>query len=1056
MALFQPSHIVPSSLSGLGNGVVAASQNVNITWQVNGNSPMTAFGINIYTNEATPTLVYSTGLIDTGFGLPFYGVDSKGNSKTFVYNPNATWGSLGIQDGNDYKLNITQFWNGMADYVTQYSESAFIARTLPVLVIDNLPATVATVSRQFSASYSQAQGDSINWVRWELSVAGEGSYTVIDDTGEINTALLQYEYDGFMTGSTYAVKATVETKSGVIATTGWQEFSVQYTEKEASGAINLQYDGDNECALLSWQKASDIPATTIQSAYLSPLGGIEIREGGQILWDTVDGSPMAFPAPYSAYWRGFAKTPAELYDILGTHIQSNAVSCSLFSNNGTTLYLGDKSGRVTVYKKNTSGRFVYHTTFAGFLWSISAMAISGDDLKLVVCFKRTLSNGEEQSVVRVFDTSTLLAVDSISFPGGAVYTATYCGNNLFLGGSFYEKGILYALNAEQKYENIAVLSVDGNVLTSEYSNGFLYLGGNFTGYAAAYLIDFSDGVQFVKEADIYMDQITPFDGEVRSIRLDHQSAYACIVGSFSGRARIYSVSGSNVTFTIAFEDLEGTPLDSTWNDDSTKIVLVGNFDSTGAKLFDFSGNEVKFILDPAAAVSGTASIQGGCDTANFSSDGETLVIGGGNQGDARIYHMEFSSFEAVSFGDNLSISVDNGFVRFNANGTLLNVPITNNTSLYYAIFGFLPGMLAIYWLDSQSKLLSSLLRPLLYTQPVIPKVLLQGEQINQFVYIANTLVTFENNYFIERGYETLFLPDYSTATFQAGIVDAISTRNALYRSSSDGEFLFPVYKFPATINRIKDFSVKSNQRYLWEMFFVTSGDEYSTPITTDTFCKQFKAFTLIEATEDPEYPNVYHALNVWRFGSNVSNWSVSNNNAPGILHNFTKYPRRQPSTQTYKSGVLQSLLSNAKDGKYRDNANQMELLFAISESNNTFFLRDVKGNMYMVHTNGPITQSMSTKSYYNEVTISLPWVEIGDASNISVIQTPENEGWENNQVSLAEMDLNAETSLLSVSYPSPYGGTRFGSNGTQLIANTPSTMEHPSLEVENGDLYATT
>lgn len=134
----------------------------------------------------------------------------------------------------------------------------------------------------------------------------------------------------------------------------------------------------------------------------------------------------------------------------------------------------------------------------------------------------------------------------------------------------------------------------------------------------------------------------------------------------------------------------------------------------------------------------------------------------------------------------------------------------------------------------------------------------------------------------------------------------------------------------------------------------------------------------------------------------------------------------------------------------------MELLFAISESNNTFFLRDVKGNMYMVHTNGPITQSMSTKSYFNEVTISLPWMEVGDASNVSIIQTPEDKGWENNMVALAEMDLNAETSLLSVSYPNPYVGTLFGSNGTHLTAVTPSTMEQPALEIENGDLYATT
>lgn len=1052
MALFQPSHIVPSSLSGLGNGVVAASQNVNITWQVNGNSPMTAFQIDIYTNDANSNLVHITGLIQSGYGLPFYGVDSKGNSQTFSYNPDATWGSLGIVDGNNYKLKITQYWNGTANSVSQYSEAAFISRTLPVLAMVDLPAIVTTVSNQFSASYDQDQGDSVNWVRWELSVVQNGSYEVVDDTGEINTALLQYEYDGFMTGNVYAIRATVETRSGVIATTGWQEFSVQYTETEASGAINLQYDSDNECALLSWQKASNIPATTIQGATENPLGGISIADGGEVLWNQADGEAMAFAAPYSAYWKGLVNAPAALYDVLGAHVQASNVTASAFSHDGTKLYIGDAGGRLNIYEKGAGGRYVYQSNFAAFLWPISDIVLSDDDSRLVVCFSRTLSNGEEQGFARVFDASTLSPVKTISFAVGGLYTASFCGEYLFLGGSFEEKGILYSSD----YSPVAQLNIDGEVHASQYSNGVLYLGGSFDGYAATYSVTVSDTVSLEKASEIEMEAETAFDGKVTSIRLDPSSSYACILGEFSGAARVYSVDGTAVTFTNLFPNLQGTPVDSAWNNDATKIVLVGNLYTSAAKLYSFSGNTIAFILNPSTSYGGDGPIQDACHTANFSPDGTTLVIGGEDREKAWIYEIDFVTIQAVSFGENLSLSFGEGMLTVNANGESLTIPIANDSFLYSALVGLLPGAVAVYWLNSQDNLLSSTIRPFQYTQPNITEVKLLGEQENLFVYIANTTVTFENDYTVERGYDTLFLPDYSVSNYQAGVVDGISNRNALYRASTDGGALFPVYKFPATINRIRDFSVKSNHRYMWEMFYVTNGDEYSSPITTSPFCKQFSAFTLIEATEDPDYPNVYHALNVWRFGSNVSNWSVSNNNTPGILHNFTKYPRRQPSTQAYKSGVLQSLLSNVKDGKYRDNAKQMELLFSISESENTFFLRDVKGNLYMVHTNGPITQTMSTKSYFNEVTISLPWMEVGDASNVSIIQTPEDEGWENNQVALAEMDLNAEIGLLSVSYPTPYSGTIFGTNGTQLTATTPSTMEQPSLEIENGDLYATT
>ena len=52
MALFQPTNIYPSSLGELGNGTVDVTQALNVSWQVNGNSAMTAFSITIYQNDA--------------------------------------------------------------------------------------------------------------------------------------------------------------------------------------------------------------------------------------------------------------------------------------------------------------------------------------------------------------------------------------------------------------------------------------------------------------------------------------------------------------------------------------------------------------------------------------------------------------------------------------------------------------------------------------------------------------------------------------------------------------------------------------------------------------------------------------------------------------------------------------------------------------------------------------------------------------------------------------------------------------------------------------------
>ena len=64
----------------------------------------------------------------------------------------------------------------------------------------------------------------------------------------------------------------------------------------------------------------------------------------------------------------------------------------------------------------------------------------------------------------------------------------------------------------------------------------------------------------------------------------------------------------------------------------------------------------------------------------------------------------------------------------------------------------------------------------------------------------------------------------------------------------------------------------------------------------------------------------------------------------------------------------------------------MEALYAISHSQNTFFLRDMKGNLYMVKPNGSVSQKINDKSGLLEVTVSVPWVEVGDASKAVILK----------------------------------------------------------------------
>lgn len=83
MALFQPTNITPSVLGELGNGTVDITQDLTVTWQVNGNSAMTAFEIVFYQNNAGSSQLYTTGKVTEG--CPFYGTNYAGKVIPFSY-----------------------------------------------------------------------------------------------------------------------------------------------------------------------------------------------------------------------------------------------------------------------------------------------------------------------------------------------------------------------------------------------------------------------------------------------------------------------------------------------------------------------------------------------------------------------------------------------------------------------------------------------------------------------------------------------------------------------------------------------------------------------------------------------------------------------------------------------------------------------------------------------------------------------------------------------------------------------------------------------------------
>lgn len=297
--LFQPTNIYPDQKGGeLGNGTIDVTKNLPVSWQVNGNSPMTSFSITIYRNDAASTQLYTTG--QRTDSCPFQPSDHEGVPQTFRYTiPASALSGAGMVNGGNYKLVIQQWYSGGS--VRQSSASAFITRATPVLSL-SVPASISTKEATFTASYSQAQADPINWVKWTIATADDNE-THLYETAELNTGVLQVSYDGFFSGTNYVVRCQGETSSGVMMDTGWKEFYVEYVTNALSGVVAAKCDKLG-AVNLEWESVAYISGEG--ERYVIENGRLEVRDGGYVKWDIRNGQPMAFPSPWTVIWNGYA------------------------------------------------------------------------------------------------------------------------------------------------------------------------------------------------------------------------------------------------------------------------------------------------------------------------------------------------------------------------------------------------------------------------------------------------------------------------------------------------------------------------------------------------------------------------------------------------------------------------------------------------------------------------------------------------------------------------------------------------------------------------------
>lgn len=451
MALYRPTNITPSSFSGLGNGTVDVTQDLVVSWQVEGASAMTAYQIVIQQNDTDSTQVYDSGQVN--LDTPFFGTDYQGNIQRFSATIAASE-LTGLTNGyeNGYKMVITQWWSS-EDSVQQIQPSYFITRAEPTLTLDEVTTPLQVRKYLFSAKYEQAQGDSLYWFRWYLANSGEED-TPFKDTGNIyGTEDIRFSYDGFITGQSYSIRCVCETENGVTADTGWVEISVSYSLSLLNGVVQgCRVPGIEDAVLVAWPAIQYIPGEA-DGTYTVENGAINLPLGSSVTWDQVNGNAMNLNPPWSVAFKinitGNSGTPLTLNGA------SNALSVS-YTSAGFTVTL------------NGTAAYVLNTYVAvGDVWIVvitpSAVYFRLDCIENGLFPAETLYPAEdlypEAGAISTFQftenwTPTLFAITGITLAGPGVFSYLWILSGTFSTSQM--QNLLYSYGYEPEYDSSTI------------------------------------------------------------------------------------------------------------------------------------------------------------------------------------------------------------------------------------------------------------------------------------------------------------------------------------------------------------------------------------------------------------------------------------------------------------------------------------------------------------------------------------------------------------------------------------------------------------------------
>lgn len=906
---------------------------------------------------------------------------------------------------------------------------------------------------------------------------------------------------------------------------GWVFFNITLNNQaEYTGNFMAQCLNKENAVLLKWEGVEVIPPETSPERYEPTILDGSVTLNGQlgdteysVTWNKQGTNPMNFAAPWAAAWKGkiqdtlsqvsgftqeqtlpkpisgyliryspdgkffvvynYISSPQMIiYSVTATGVElkgylrsggtittgptqyyEGVVTDIAFSPNGN-LFAVSAANMLFLYNFN-DGNFTLldSTRRAGF-----SIAFSPDS-KLLVRSSTSLQVAYVYSVVN----NTLTELYSLTIKGVDIYNLQaidFSGDGKWMclcgigNGSSFKGAYLFSVNGEQIsfYQKLPIDEYCWNLAFNKNSSNptMLIVGG------ASQYYHFS-----IKDGNVSLQANLTDVGNIyqaisRSISFSPDGDNLLIGGS--GYINWYRINGSNVVFNskITLNDgvSWGNAIAIDWNPQNNQIAIEDN----GA--FEDNSNDTIFIFAPQYS------------NPAYAPQGRLFALGLGETDEITISRQD----------DPITVQLNDT--------TLASISVPKNTTETALVIT--PTTVIAYFYGNE-ELLSSAQQAVTYTQQAITSVSIYGGTTGATIdgvsiYQgdgSNILSLYQTNPDFEPVWNDENYSLYMTANFNINLEGGTGTATGkgfqIYRQEAGKTTLTPIANVNSTVTSLKDYGIVSQKAYKYSLYAYDNTGAFMNAVEAEnTIATSFKNYSLLVCDYDQE-KDAYHVRKQYLFALNLSDGSVGNNNSPTLNANFTAYPTRMPSTQNYASGTLSGLIGAIytvpalieQIGQYKytakpstmdyfDSVDLEQELYGLSVAPYQLFLRDMKGRLRMIATSGPITMTTNLKQKQQSITISLPWVEVGDASDVTIIQTPDDYGWGNdNQVLDVQLDVDVVTGELSAQYPFPYNGTKFyltGVNKEILTAKTPIGVTPAQFELsdtaeqpDDGELTAT-